>query len=377
MVEVLEIDGSYGEGGGQVLRTALTLATLTGQPTRIHKIRAARRNPGLAPQHLTGLLALARVCSADLRGAYTGSTEVQFYPRSRPRPDEYVFDVRDAAKGRSAGSVPLIFQTLIFPLALSGSRCRLTLKGGTNVPWSPPFEYLVHVYLHMLGRMGVKAECRLRTRGFYPVGGGEMVADIHGLKGSSALADSVERRTEQRGQTEGVGIARDLIPLVLTARGDLIRIWGDAVTCNLPGHIAKRMATHARCVLADAGLESEVRPREEKGPGPGAGLFLTVAYDHSVAGFSALGKRGKPSEEVAEEACRDLIAFHGSRAPVDMHLADQLLLPMALSRGQSEFWTCRVTRHLATNAHIIGQFLPTRIEIQGGEGKPGRVRVLK
>ena len=227
---ILEIDGSYGEGGGQVLRTALTLSALTGRPTRVHHIRAGRRKPGLAPQHLTGVLALAQVCAADVQGAAIGSTQVVFQPRSTPHPGTYIFDVAHAASGGSAGAVSLLFQTLLLPLVF-GEPCegsqpsqgscasQLTLKGGTHVPWSPPFEYLAHVYLPTLARLGVRAECRLDGCGFYPVGGGQVTAHVDGL-GSPDDA------------------SRALTPLTLSERGRLKRIWGTAIACNLPAHVA-------------------------------------------------------------------------------------------------------------------------------------------
>ncbi len=352
MEPVIEIDGSYGEGGGQVLRTALALSAITGQPVRIERIRAGRRNPGLAPQHLTGVLALAEICGAEARGAAIGSTELLFQPRSKPRPGTYVFDVADAAGRGSAGSVTLLLQTLLLPLALVEGGSRLTLKGGTHVPWSPPFDYLAHVYLPMMARMGVKADCRLDAWGFYPIGGGQITADVYG-----------KRRT--------------FAPLSLLERGDLKRIRGTAVACNLPAHIAQRIANRARNVLVDAGLPADVTPKRERGAAPGAGLFLVAEYEHSLAGFSALGAKGKPSEQVADEACRDLLAHHAGGAPVDEHLADQLLLPMALAAGHSEFRAARVTQHLLTNAHIIKQFIPARIEVGGSEEEPGTIVIAR
>ncbi len=345
---VIEIDGSFGEGGGQVLRTALALSALTGQPARIYRIRAGRRKPGLAPQHLTGVLAPAQVCDAGVRGAAIGSMELIFQPGLKPRPGTYVFDVADVAGRGSAGSVMLLLQTLLLPLALADGTSHLTLKGGTHVPWSPPFDYLAHVYLPMLARMGGKANCRLDAWGFYPAGGGQISAVIDGAGGT-------------------------LAPMILVKRGDLTRVQGVAVACNLPADIAQRIANRARNVLAEAGLRVDITARRERGVAPGAGLFLLVEYEYAVAGFSALGAKGKPSEQVADEVCRDLLAHHAGGAPVDAHLADQLLLPMALADGRSEFRTLRVTQHLLTNAHVIRQFIPAQIEIGGEEGEPGTI----
>lgn len=351
MKPMIEIDGAFGEGGGQVLRTALTLATLTGQPTHIRRIRANRRTPGLAPQHLTGVQALASICEAGLQGATLRSTEVVFRPQSRARPGHYRFDVTEAAQGGSAGSVTLVCQTTLLPLIFAADPSHLTLKGGTHVPWSPPFDYLVHVYLSTLAPMGVEASCQLAAWGFYPVGGGEFTVTIAGLE------------------------RLPLKPLILLERGNLRRVQGVAVAGNLPSHIAQRMTDRASKVLRDAGLRVEIIPQRVRCKGAGAGLFLTAEYEHGLAGFSALGKKGKPSEVVADEACHDLLSHHASGAPVDKHLADQLLLPLALAEGRSQFRTAQISRHLLTNAHIIRQFIPARIEIEGAEGEPGTVVV--
>jgi RNA 3'-terminal phosphate cyclase (ATP) len=356
---MVEIDGSYGEGGGQVLRTALTLSALTGQPTRFQRIRAGRRNPGLAPQHLAGVLALARICAAEVQSAAIGSTEIVFEPRSGPRPGEYLVDVAQESAGGSAGSVSLILQTLLLPLALAGGGSRVILKGGTNVPWSPSYEYLDQVYLPAAARMGLQAACRLDGRGFYPAGGGQISAEVYGL------ADP----TPASGQPTST-----LAPLTLVERGGLVRLSGLALACDLPAHIAQRMAARSTNVLSQAGLRSAITPRRERG-GPGAFVWLLAEYEHVRAGFSALGEKGKPSEQVADEACRALLAHCADGAPVEPFLADQLLLPMALAAGRSEFRTSRVSRHLLTNAYVIRQFVPAQIEIGGQEGEPGYVRV--
>jgi RNA 3'-terminal phosphate cyclase (ATP) len=265
----------------------------------------------------------------------------------------------------------LIFQTLLLPLAFGETTSQFTLRGGTHVPWSPPFEHLAHVYLPTVGRMGVRAMCRLEAWGFYPVGGGKIVADIYGVNSS----DSNTEVGEHVGEPGVTGATRTLTPLVLTERGDLRCVWGTAVACNLPVHVAQRMTNRAYKMLSSAGLRAEITPRRGRGVGAGASLCLIAEYEHALAGFSALGERGKPSEQVAEEACRDLLAHHANGAPVDLHLSDQLLLPMAFAPGRSEFRVGCITRHLLTNAHIIRQFLPAQIEVEGDEGRPGTVVV--
>ena len=347
---LIEIDGSYGEGGGQVLRTALALSALTGQPTRIDRIRAGRRNPGLAPQHLAGVLATARICDAAVQGAAVGATTITFEPRERPRPGAYHVDVAESAQQGSAGSVTLILQTLLLPLAFAGATSHLTLRGGTHVAWSPPFDYLEQVYLPTLARAGFRADCHLDAWGFYPVGNGQISARVEPVK-------------------------LPLTSLTLEERGELQQVQGRAIACNLPADIAQRIANRAGNVLTGAGLPARLTPHRAKGAGPGAGLFLVATYDQAVAGFAALGAKGKPSDKVADEACQELLAYHAAAAPVDPHLADQLLLPLALTAGRSQFRTSQVSLHLLTNAPIIQRFIPAHISIDGAEGRPGRITV--
>jgi len=347
---MLVIDGSYGEGGGQVLRTALALAILAGQPMRIEHIRAGRRKPGLQPQHLTGVRAAAAVCGARLEGDELDSQTLTFVPSGPPHPGEYTFDVTEAARGGSAGSVGLVLQTVLLPLALAGGESHLTLRGGTHVPWAPPVPYLEHVFLPVLARMGVRVQVELVRWGFYPAGGGEIRVRI-------------------------VGREEPLRPIVLTERGELQRVWGTAAVTNLPAHIPQRMAARARNVLAEAGLRAQVEPRRLRGAGPGAGIFLFAEYAHATAGFTAYGRKGLPAERVAEAACKDLLAHHRSGAPADPHLADQLVLPMALAAGESQVVTSRVSQHLQTNVWVVQQFLARELHIEGEPDAPGTLVV--
>jgi RNA 3'-terminal phosphate cyclase (ATP) len=346
--ETAVIDGSYGEGGGQILRTSLTLAALTGQPVRIEHIRAGRRKPGLRPQHLTAVRAAAALCGAGLEGDALGSETVTFAPGGTVRPGEHAFDVTEAAEGGSAGSVGLVLQTVLLPLALADGVSHLTLRGGTHVAWAPSVSYVEHVFLPTVARMGLHAEVHLEQWGFYPVGGGSVHVLISGRRGP-------------------------LEPITLVERGELVRVGGIAAVTNLPSHIPQRMANRAQNVLADQALAARVEPRRLRGDGPGAGIFLFAAYEHAVAGFTAYGRRGLPAEQVAEAACQSLLAHHRSGAPVDPHLADQLVLPMALAKGQSRLMTSQVTHHLLTNAWAVQQFLDCAVRI---DGKPGDAGLL-
>lgn len=337
---MIEIDGAYGEGGGQVLRTALSLSTLTGQGVHIRSVRANRSNPGLAPQHLTAVRALAGICDADVEGAALRSTELTFQPRSHPHAGTYTFNVAEAAEGGSAGSVTLLAQALLLPLLFADGPSTLTLTGGTHVLWSPSFEYLDRVYLPALAQSGSNVDASLSAWGFYPVGQGQITLDISPVE-------------------------RHLHAVTLTMRGALECISGVAVASNLPSHIPQRMTDRARSLLGDLDARFAVQPKRVTGPGPGAGIFLIAEYEHARAGFAGHGKKGKPSETVAEEACEALLAHHRAGAPVDAHLADQLVVPLALAVGRSEFRTAHITDHLRTNTHIITHFIDAEFDVVG------------
>ncbi|AFY76977.1 MAG: RNA 3'-phosphate cyclase [Hydrococcus sp. C42_A2020_068] len=339
---MITIDGSYGEGGGQVLRTSLSLAAITGQPLRLEKIRAGRPKPGLAAQHLTSVRAAAAVCQAQIRGDALGSTTLEFIPNRAAQAGRYTFDVTEAREGGSAGAVTLILQTILLPLALSKGDSVVILKGGTHVPWSPPVTYIEQVYLPIVKQLGVQAEVDLRAWGWYPTGGGE-----------------VELRVKGSGTLRGIQ---------LLERGNLQQVRGLAVVTELPSHIPQRMASRAESLLHQEHLKAQVKPLRERGRTPGAGIFLTAEYEFSRAGFNALGRQGLPAERVAEIAVQELLEFHAKGAPVDKHLGDQLLLPTALAGDASQYRVTEITEHLTTNAWVISQFGLAAIEIDPKEG---------
>ena len=349
---MITIDGSSGEGGGQVLRTSLTLAAITGSPLHLYNIRAARPKPGLQAQHLTSVRAAATLCGAKLQGAALGSMSLLFEPMHPPRAGEFSFDVTEARKSGSAGATTLVLQTLLLPLALApaGGESCVTIHGGTHAPFSPPFSYIQHVYLPMLWQMGVHARVELLRYGWYPAGGGQVQIRIQAQPGP-------------------------LASLTLTERGELRKLWGLAAVSNLPSHIAQRMASRALDVLKDLEVQSRIEAAHVEATGPGAGIFMFAEYEHSLGGFTAYGRKGLPSEQVAGMACSDLLAHYRSGAATDMHLADQLILPAALAKGPSRWTTCRVTRHLLTNAWVVRQFLDRPVDITGNVGEPGEVVV--
>lgn len=323
------IDGSYGEGGGQILRTSLSLAAITGQPLRLG-IRAGRKKPGLAAQHLTAVRAAATICQARVRGDALGSMTLEFIPTSSVQAGKYTFDVTEAREGGSAGTVSLVLQTILLPLVLADGASTVTLRGGTHVSFSPPFTYIEQIYLPMLQRMGVQASSKLNAWGWYPQGGGEVELQVSG--------------------------GSELAGIDLLERGDLLQVRGLAVVTELPSHIPQRMASRAENLLSEANLKATVQPLRARGIAPGAGVFLTAEYEYSKAGFGALGRVGLPAEKVAQIACEELVQFHHTGAPVDVHLADQLLLPAALASEKSQYRVAEISQHLTTNAWVIEQF---------------------
>ena len=351
---MLTIDGSHGEGGGQILRTSLALAAVTGRAIRIEKIRAGRKNPGLAAQHLTGVRAVAALCDAHVSGDDLGSQTLEFVPGGSPQAGEYIFDVAEAREGGSAGAATLVLQAVLPPLALTQGDSTVVIRGGTHVAWSPPVDYACDVWLPALTQMGLAVRLEMTRWGWYPAGQGEIQATI-------------------RGQ------ARELSPLALVERGALRRLWGRAVAANLPSHIPQRMATRAHSLLKGAGVDARIEPLRVRAACAGAGIFLVAEYEGVRAGFSALGVKGKPSEAVAEEAVAALLAHRESGAVLDQHLADQVVLPLALAGGTSSFTVERVSRHLTTNMWVVEQFGLARASVEGRHvtlwspvSKPGR-----
>ncbi len=342
---IITIDGSFGEGGGQILRTALALSSLLGVGIRIEKIRARRRNPGLAPQHLTCVEAAAEICGARVDGAGIGSKELTFIP-GEIKPGRYLFDV--ARKRPSAGSVSLVFQAIYLPLALSGGKSEVIIRGGTHVPWSPPAHYLQRVFSPIASRFGLKLNIEVLRWGFYPKGGGEIKAIIYPSK---------------------------LTSVSISDRGSLIRVRGFSACARLPISIAERQREAVMQRLRGIS-DVEVETISARSRGPGTAVFLVAEFENSVAGFSSLGERGKPAEKVGEEAAEELLAFLRSRSALDPHLSDQVIPLMALAGGESVITTSLVTQHLMTNIWLVEQLTDVRFEIKGRIGEPGRVRVI-
>ncbi|MDT8304890.1 MAG: RNA 3'-terminal phosphate cyclase [Anaerolineae bacterium] len=341
----LIVDGSRGEGGGQILRTSLSLATLTGRPVQLTHIRAGRSRPGLRPQHLTAVRALAQICNATLSGDEIDSQALTFRPGSPPQGGPYTFDVETVALHGSAGAASLVALAVLWPLLFAEEPSRVVIRGGTHVPFSPPFHYLAHVARPAFARLGASFEIELDAWGWMPQGKGALSLEIRPVRSLQAGAFVPEAREP---------------------------VQGVAAVTNLPSHIPQRMARRASNLLDAAGLENRIEPRRERGVAPGAGLFLWVAQ----AGASMLGRQGLPAEEVAEAAVAELLAFADNEtAAVDAHLADQLLLPMVLAHGHSTFTTNQITQHTITHAALLRRWFGTAIAVEGREGQPGRVSV--
>ena len=341
---MIEIDGSMGEGGGQVLRSALSLSLLTGLAFTLTRVRANRDKPGLRPQHLAAVQAAGQISSAEIEGDRVGSQQIRFSP-GRVNPGTYHFDIG------TAGATALVLQTLLLPLALASGASRLSISGGTHVPWSPCFHYLDWHWRPLLSRIGIHFNLALPMAGFYPQGGGELLAHIPGGARPTGLS--------------------------LTTRGVLQRIRGISAVANLPVEIAERQ--HAQAIKRLHKLlpttELEVSVQSLPAHSQGTLLLLLAEFEHSQACFFGLGARHKRAEQVADEAVNDFTQFLDTDGAIDAWLADQLLLPLAVASGSSVIRTSNVTQHLLTNAEVIQQFLPVTIRVGGALGEAAMVEV--
>lgn len=322
---MITIDGSSGEGGGQVLRTSLALSLVTGKPFRMERIRAGRAKPGLQRQHLTAVRAAAEVGRADVEGGLLGSRDLHFVPRG-VAPGDYRFAVG------TAGSVTLVLQTVLPSLMLARGPSQLVLEGGTHNIFAPPFDFLAKTFLPLVRRMGPRVEATLERPGFYPSGGGHLSVAIH---------------PEPK-----------LRPIELLQRGRVTRRLARAIVSRLPRHIAEREVETVRRGLswpADA-----VAVEEVQSPGPGNVLLVEVESEQLTEVFSGFGQRGVSAEKVAHGVVREVRRYLEAGVPVGEHLADQLLLPLALAGGGS-FRTLSPSSHTATNLQTLQHFLEVRV----------------
>ncbi|HEY0867628.1 MAG TPA: RNA 3'-terminal phosphate cyclase [Fimbriimonas sp.] len=328
---LVRVEGSYGEGGGQILRSCAALSAVTGRPVEIVNVRGKRTRPGFQPQHLRAVLATAELCGARLKGAEVGSTYLLFEPTHEPKPGDYRFDIG------TAGATTLVVQAVLVPLLLTRQESRIVVTGGTHNDHAPCAEYLEFVLLPALERAGVAYRFEYPAAGYYPRGGGRIELQIQAPTGLRGLvfAPSVRPR-----------------PCAVS------------LSSSLPPHVAQRGADALRHVDPNPEI------REKPSPGAGAAAFT---YLHGLAGFTGLGAKGKPMEAVARDAAEPMEHFLEQDAAIDEHLADQLVLPMSFACGPTRYNTWQATEHLRTVAWVAAQFLDVRIRID--EDETGRAFV--
>jgi len=329
---MIKIDGSEGEGGGQILRSAVALSALTGKELEIFNIRSRRSRQGLAAQHLTAVRGVAEMCGAEMEGDELGSTSLTFRPRA-VQGGEYELDVG------TAGSITLVLQACLLASLHADGPVALTVKGGTNVRMSPPVDHYLHVLLPMLLEMGIEAEMEVLQRGFYRQGGGVVRATVLP--------------------------PRAVLPLELEERGRLEGMEGTCFVQNLPEHIAERMDHAVRKVFLGGRIRME--KQISSGPSAGAGIYLSARFGRTVLGADALGEKGVPAERVGESAAAIMREELDGGGTLDVHTADQLLPYMALATGTSSFKVRELSLHLRTQMWLVPQFVPVEFSVEKGD----------
>jgi RNA 3'-terminal phosphate cyclase (ATP) len=341
---MLTIDGSQGEGGGQIIRTSLALSLITGKPFRIYNVRARREKPGLQRQHLTAVRAAAAIGDAQVEGASLGSSAFTFHPGA-VTPGDYSFPIG------TAGSTMLVLQTILPPLMIANAPSTLAFEGGTHNVHAPPYEFIVKAFLPLVNRMGPRVVAELERYGFYPPGGGRFNVRIE--PGAGALA-----------------------PLDLLTRGEIRARRARALVVKLPPLIGERELNVVREQLGwkeDAG--DELRVETSTGAlSPGNVLTLEIESEQLTEVFTGIGERGVRAETVAERAAEEARAYLETGAPVGEHLADQLLIPFALARGGS-YTTGQPSLHTTTNIEVIEMFLDVRINARQTGGDVWKIEV--
>ena len=324
---MIEIDGSLGEGGGQVLRSALTLSMVTGQPFRITQIRARRAKPGLMRQHLVAVQAAAAISAAHAEGAEVGSQDLLFVPGSVTG-GEYNFAIG------TAGSCTLVLQTILPALLFAKTASTVRISGGTHNPMAPPAPFIARAYCTMLRKMGAAVEFDVERVGFYPAGGGVLVARIEPC---AALA-----------------------PVFIHERGKRIAAYAESVIAGVPVDVAQR---ELACVATGLGWdEGNLRTVQlPANQGPGNVLLATLEHAYVTVVFAAFGEKSVTSENVAKSLVGRVRRYLASGAAVDEYLADQLMVPLALAGGGA-FTLDKLSRHARTNAAIIARFLPVTFD---------------
>lgn len=340
MTGTIEIDGSYGEGGGQILRTSLAMSLVTGKPFRIENIRAGRKKPGLLHQHLTAVNASAEISQAEVKGNTLGSQKLYFAPKT-VKPGRYHFSVR------TAGSSTLVLQTVFPALLIADGESELLLEGGTHNPYAPPFDFFARAFLPIINHMGPEISTTLERPGFYPAGGGRFNVSIE----------------------PAVTLSR----INILKRGEIKRRMARAVVARLPRSIGEReierigdkLTWDRHCLHVEEVTNSA---------GPGNVLTVEIESENITEVFTGFGERGMPAERVADRTAKEIQEYLNAGVPVGKHLADQLLIPMALAGG-GIFQTLPPTRHTRTNIEILKQFLDIDITAYRLKNKVWQIEV--
>lgn len=335
---MIEIDGSYLEGGGQILRTACALSAIRQIPCHIFNIRKGRKEPGLKPQHLLGLRALSELCNGKLEGDYLGSEEIWFYPGSLESAKKEL-----RIKIETAGSITLLLQTLIPPSLFAKEPITILINGGaTDTFFSPTIDHFRYVFLKILEKMGARIEVQIEKRGFYPKGGAKVKAIVYPTK---------------------------LKPITLTTCGALkeIIIISGASELLKERKVAERQISGAKQILGK--LKLPIREIVEYYPtlSPGSQINIIAKFENTIIGSDNLGRIGKGAETVGKEVALEFLKEGKTGACLDKHLADQILPFMALSQGKSEVTVSEITNHCRTNIWVIEKFLKGRFKIEGNK----------
>ena len=340
---MIQIDGSSGEGGGQVLRTSLTLSLITGQPFEIYNIRANRKRPGLQPQHLKCVEAAALISRGKVKGDKIGSVHLIFEPGQVVQ-GQYRIDIG------TAGSTSLVLHTIYLPLSLASGASQLTITGGTHVHWSPCHHFLALHWLPYLKQIGFNMKLKMDQAGFYPKGDGKIRVEIEP--------------------------AKKLQPLMFTKRGKLEKIEGISAVANLDFSVAERQRSQCLKRLERMGYVCQIAIEEMPSRYKNTMMLLNAEFESGSGCFTSLGAIGKRAEKVADEAVDDLLEYLNSDGCIDKYLADQLILPLAIVADESIFSTSKITNHLMTNIEVVKKFLDIKAEVQGGIGELGIVKII-
>lgn len=341
---MIEIDGSHGEGGGQILRTSISLAALTMKPIRIKKIRAGRPQPGLKRQHIAGIELTGKLVNATIEGLEVGSTDVTFIPQER-RAGSFNFDVG------TAGSISLVLQAVLPAAVLAPEPIEFHLRGGTDVKWSPPIDYFQNVFAHMIRYLGPSIRIEQKKRGHYPRGGGEVICNITPVQRLNALN--------------------------MMEFGDLSCIGGISHCVRLPAHVAERQAKAAKDTIQaelniSAAVEIEYYSKDDPHIGPGSGIVIWAdGTEGTRLGSDRLGEKGERAENVGRKAAEQIVREIKTGMAIDSHLCDMIVPYLAIASGDSKIGITEITSHLVTNLWTTNQILDTSYTLNADIGKPG------